>query len=115
MSTNPPSPQRYVHQNDRVLFDRYGLSARAVRRYQQDGRLSKVKPGGRTGPVLVDLEDVERFMEASREPATDGPLAGEGGDLDALARRWTEDRDPEAQSALIAIGQKVDSALWGDL
>lgn len=112
--TTPLPPQRYVHQNERVLLDRYGLSPRLVRRYQQDGRLSKIKPGGRTGPVLVDLEEVERFMDASREHATDGPLAGQGGDLDAFARRWAEDRDPEAQAALIAIGQIVDSALWDD-
>ncbi|WP_133251891.1 hypothetical protein [Actinomycetospora cinnamomea] len=64
--------------------------------------------------TLVDLDELDRYLDACTDPAVYGPLAGEGGDLDALARRWAEDRDPEAHSALIAIGQIVDSALWDD-
>lgn len=62
----------------------------------------------------MDFDEAEEYMALSTEPPTRGPLAGQGGDLDALTRRWAEDRDPEAQAALIAIVQKADSALWGD-
>lgn len=114
MPSNPPPPQRYVRRDDPIL-SRYGYTARSVRRAQSAGRLSRVKLSGPTGPCLVDLFEVRRMVRAVREPATAGPLAGQGDDLDALARRWAEDRDPEAQAALIAIVQKADSALWEDV
>lgn len=114
MSMQTSTPPRYVRRDDPVL-SRYGYSARSVRRAQSEGRLSRIRLSGPTGPCLVDLFEVRRLVRATREEATSGPLAGQGDNLDALARRWTEDRDPEAHSALIAIGQRLDSALWGDL
>ena len=106
-SNPPPSQPRYVRRDDPLLFERYRLTPRQVRRAQSEGRLKAHKPSGPTGPAYVDLRQVRALFG--------GPLAGQGGDLDALIRRWAEDRDPAAQAALIAIVQKADAALWGDV
>lgn len=98
-----PTPPRYVRRDDPVLFERYRLTPRQVRRAQSEGRLRTHKPSGPTGPAYVDTREVRALF------------TGQGETLDALARRWTEGRDPEAHSALLAIGARVDSALWGDL
>lgn len=108
-----PTPSPWIADRDSPEVRTRGLSPQRVKALQNRGVLSSVRLSGtRTG---VDVHELDDYIAAQTDPPVYGPLAGEGNTLPALVRRWAENRDPEAQSALIAIAQRVDSALWGDL
>ena len=109
----PPTPSPFLRPRTSVEVRDRGFTPQHVKALQNNGQLSRIRLSGTR--TVVDIVELDAYVAARTDPPVYGPLAGQGDSLDALIRRATEDRDPEAQSALIAIGQRVDSALWGDL
>ncbi|GAB3812133.1 hypothetical protein [Kribbella italica] len=52
-----------------AISEEYGFTLRQIRRFITEKKWAVIKPSGPKGPVFVEREEIDRFIEQHRIPA----------------------------------------------